>query len=369
MADTTLPQTVERLEQGIRDGLHIGAQLVVLQEDAVRANVAVGEARPGTPLTPEHLMLWLSAGKPVTAVAIAQQLEQGRLSLDDPVAQHIPGFERHGKDGITIYHLLTHTAGIRTARFNFPDDDWQTIIQAICDARPEPRWTPGEKAGYHPHTSWYLLGEILRRVTGQRFADYLREHIFLPLEMPDCWIGMKSMAFYRYGRRIAEMPSTAVDVPYHEDRPFHTMPYVVNTRPGGNAYGPMRQYANFWQMLLHGGQRPGGPRILKAETVKRLIHRHRAGMFDHTFKHTIDWGLGFILNSYHLGGDDLPYQFGPYASRESFGHGGSQSSIAFADPENRLVVCCNCLGRPGEEMHRNRMNYITSIIFRELNLI
>ena len=81
-------------------------------------------------------MLWLSSTKPTTAVALAQLWEQGLLDLDDPVARHIPEFAAQGKEGITLRHLLTHTAGLRMLDVGWPGDPWDEIIARICAMRP-----------------------------------------------------------------------------------------------------------------------------------------------------------------------------------------------------------------------------------------
>src|SRR5262249_3820760 len=108
-----LPATRGALEEGMDEGLHLGAQLHVALRGETVADAALGENRPGEPLTPDHLMLWLSSTKPGAAVAIAQLWERGLLELDDPVARHLPEFAAEGKEGITLRPLLTHTAGIR----------------------------------------------------------------------------------------------------------------------------------------------------------------------------------------------------------------------------------------------------------------
>src|SRR5581483_10385650 len=104
--------------------------------------IAIGEARPGVPMTSDTLMLWLSATKPVTAVCVAQLWERGGLGLDDRVMQHIPEFGVGGKDAITIRHLLTHTAGIRAAASNSSRSPWDETIAKICASKIEPGWVP-----------------------------------------------------------------------------------------------------------------------------------------------------------------------------------------------------------------------------------
>jgi CubicO group peptidase (beta-lactamase class C family) len=139
-----LPRTAAALEAGIAAGLHLGAQLHVSLGGDVVADAALGENRPGEPLTPDHLTLWLSATKPAAAVAVAQLWERGRLELDDPVALHVPEFAAHGKERITLRHLLTHTAGVRLLDTGWPAARWEEIVARIAASRPEPHWTPGE---------------------------------------------------------------------------------------------------------------------------------------------------------------------------------------------------------------------------------
>ncbi|HEX4494972.1 MAG TPA: serine hydrolase domain-containing protein, partial [Thermoanaerobaculia bacterium] len=185
-----LPRTRAAIAAGIRDGLHLGAQLYASLQGQAVADAALGENRPGEPLTRGHLMLWLSATKPVPAVALAQLWERGLLELDDPVALHVPEFAAQGKEGITLRHLLTHTGGIRMLDTGWPRLPWDEIIARICAMRPEPRWVPGQKAGYHQASSWFILGEVIQRVSGRPFSAYVREEIFAPLGMDDSWIGM-----------------------------------------------------------------------------------------------------------------------------------------------------------------------------------
>ena len=198
----------------------------------------------------------------------------------------------------------------------------------------------------------------------------MREEIFEPLEMRDTWIGMPSTQFDAYGGfegRIAPIYST--------DRPPPQIKGMVNTqagctecRPGANARGPIRELAQFYQMLLNGGEL-GGRRILDASIVRQLVSRERVGMFDETFKHVIDWGMGVLVNSRHYGDDSLPYGFGPYASDDSFGHGGNQSSCGMADPDRRLVLTWVCNGMPGEARHDARVRAINAAVYADLSLV
>ena len=164
---TRLSRTLGLLEEGLAAGLHVGYQLYVELGGRCVADEAGGEARPGLPMRSDTIMLWLSSGKPVTAVAIARQAERNALDLHRPVADYLPAFAAGGKAAITPFHLLTHTSGFRAADTGWPDASWEDIIERICRTRLEPRWVVGEKAGYHPGTSWFILAELVRRSDGR----------------------------------------------------------------------------------------------------------------------------------------------------------------------------------------------------------
>ncbi len=365
-----LKEVTEHIHQGIERGLHRGAQVCVSKHGQTVEQLAIGEASPGHAMTDDSIALWMSSGKPVTAVAIMRLIEQGELDLDDAVAHYLPLFAAHGKSYITVGHLLTHTAGIRTARFKFPQDDWDTIIAGICDAQPE--WEAGEEGGYHTQTTWFLLGELVHLIDGRTIDQYVREEIFLPLGMDDCWLGMPPDVYRSYEQtgRLFDMPNTATGEA--RPAPMTSFDWSTRPRPGGNCMGPIRQLVAFYEMLLGGGE-CAGIRILQQDTVTQMIRRQRAGMLDHTFKQTIDWGLGLAINSaHHAPGNAwhrIPYGYGPHASRETFGHGGAQSSIAFADPKHQLIAAIVFNGMPGEAKHQQRINSILEALYGDLGLV
>ncbi|HEY0511568.1 MAG TPA: serine hydrolase domain-containing protein [Thermoanaerobaculia bacterium] len=362
-----LPRTREAIEEGIHAHLHLGAQLYVSLRGEVAADAALGDNRPGEPLTRDRLMLWLSATKPVPAVAIAQLWERGLIELDDPVARHIPEFAAHGKEGITLRHLLTHTGGIRMLDTGWPRATWEEIVAKICAMKPEPRWVPGQKAGYHQASSWFILGEVIQRVGGLPFSIYVRREICEPLGMADSWIGMPAerYLFYKEAGRIGAMWNTeGEDV---KDHGWDTEERVVAPSPGGNGYGPVRELGRFYEMLLGRGSWQGR-RILLPQTVEAFTTPHRIGMTDVTFKHVLDWGLGFIVNSSQYGAETVPYGYGHHASPRTFGHSGYRSSTGFADPERGLAVALAFNGTPSNERHEGRIRSVLDAVYEDLGL-
>ncbi len=363
--DTTLPRTRQVLEDGIAQGLHPGAQLYVSLRGELIADWALGHARPDVPMTTGTLLKWMSTTKPLTAIAIAQLWEQGQLDWDDPVAAHLPAFASHGKQAVTIRHLLTHTAGFPTHPVRWPQASWDEIIADICAAPLLPDWTPGQRAAYHMASSWFILGELVQRRSDQPIDQYLRQHILLPLGMSDCWLAMSPQQCAQYGERFGwlhEMRGQtcrpgegSVDYPNRCDHPA----------PGSSGVGPMNQLGKLYEALLAGGEG-----VLEPTTVALLTSTHRAGMFDETFGRVLDWGLGFIRASNHHAdaAEPAPYGYGPHCSPLTFGHGGHQSSNAFADPAHELVVAWCCNGMPGHRRHDRRNHALNQAIYLDLGL-
>ena len=117
-------------------------------------------------------------------------------------------------------------------------------------------------------------------------------------------------------------------------------------------------------MLLNGGAWEG-VRILLPQTVETIVARHRSGLFDKTFRQTIDWGLGFVVNS---SAKDTMSGYGhwPRASARAYGHSGFRSSTALADPERQFAIVVLLNGTPDEASHRRRMRAMTTAIYEDL---
>ncbi len=356
-----MEQTLAVAREGVAEGLQLGGQIYVSVEGETRLEDAFGRARPDETMTTDHLLLWMSSSKPVAAVAIGQLWERNLLNLDDRVADHIPDFGSRGKESITIRHLLTHTAGIRMLDIGWPRASWDEIIAKICGGRLEPRWVPGKTAGYHLAASWFILGELVRRIDGRPFDEYVRREVFEPLGMRDSWIGMPVDVFHRYGERLAPVFDTEPDEPAMLN--WSSEKRVTRCSPGGNGWGPARELGRFYEMLLTGGSWRGNE-ILRPQTVEAMTARHRSGLFDKTFQQTIDWGLGFVINKPTE--EDSRYGHWPLASVRSFGHSGYRSSTAFADPERQIAVAVLFNGTPNETSHLRRMRQITTAIYRDL---
>jgi CubicO group peptidase (beta-lactamase class C family) len=353
----------EILVAGIGQGLHLGAQLYVEHRGSI-IDFACGEGRPGVPMRTDSIMQWFSSGKPLTAICVAQLYERHDLLLEDEVTRFVPEFAANGKESITIWHLLTHTAGIRADQMP-RHIAWEEAIRLICEAPLEPGWIPGRSAGYSTEASWFILAEIVQRITAVPFPEYIRREFFEPLGMGDSWMSLPRAQFEAYGDRIAPMFNTFGGK--QSLAPLQDAAGMEICRPGASVRGPIRELGRFYRMLLNGGELDAR-RFLESGTIELFRKRHRQGLYDQTFAHTLDYGLGFILNSNRYGAETVPYGYGRFASEETFGHSGAQSSCAFADPANDLVVAWVANGMPGERAHQRRQREVNSAIYEQVGL-
>ena len=355
------------IEDGIAANLHLGAQLYVSRDGQTVGDLAFGEAREGVAMRPDTLMLWMSSIKPITAVAIAQMWERGKLELDDPVARHIPEFAANGKDRVTIRHVLTHTGGFPGAVLNWAGEPWEKIIAELCAAPLARGWVPGERMGYHVASGWYALAEIVRRIDGRAYSDYTRDEIFEPLGMRDTWLGMPPERHREYAadQRIAPMHfATGLRKPIP-----HTFllwrdgaEALAICRPGGSGRGPIHDLGKFYEAMLAGGG------IIRPQTAEAISSRHVAGMRDRTFGYPLDRGLGVTIDSKQY--CNASSWFGTRCSPRTWGHNGYLSSSGFVDPEHKIVVALvfNGMLESQEVRHDNRIIATLDAVYEDLGV-
>jgi CubicO group peptidase (beta-lactamase class C family) len=355
----------EILEKGVARGLHPGAQLYVARDGQQILDFACGEARPGAAMRSDSIVQWYSSGKPLTAVFIAMLHERGAIEIERPVRSVIPEFAHHGKEAVTFKHLLTHSAGFRSADKIPPATAWPEMIRQICEAPAERDWAPGSKGGYSTQASWFILAEAIQRILKKPFDEAIKAELLDPLGLANTWLRLPFAKSREHGERLAWMHDTSAG--RREPLPLQDPEGMAICRPGASARGPVRELGRFMQMLLDGGELDGR-RVLHPATIAWMTERHREGLFDRTFMHKLDFGLGFIINSARYGADTAPYGYGSHASDAAFGHSGAQSSCAFADPEHGLVVAWAANGQPGEKEHQDRQRAVNTAVYEWLGL-
>lgn len=363
------PGVVAAFEEGVARGLHTGLQIYVSVDGVPLLNAGLGDATPGRPLTPDTLMPWRSAGKPLTALLLLKLLRHPESDLKLPLSHWLPAAADSDKAELTLFELLTHTAGFPTTDTGWPHASWdesvRTVLQTPCQL---PRGT----AAYHPQSSWFLLGEVIRSLVApdnpqvNSFAEILRHRLLSPLGMLNSSCGIPHH----------QQPDIASRLPLLYERqqgrseisPAAGPPWLVSPSAGGNLRGPVSELGAFYEMLLLQGRSHCGQTFADSHIVRLMTTRHRTGMLDSTFRHIIDFGLGIICNSAMYGPDTVPYGFGRRCSAATFGHGGAQCSIGFCDPEKRLVVAWAANGFCGEAQHQRRNQTLNEAIFDDIGL-
>ncbi len=275
------PQNMARIDELVADAIAAkalpGAVVLVGREDQTVYEKAYGfraTVPSQEPMTLDTVFDLASLTKVVaTTTAVMTLIEQGRVRLNDPVATFVPGFERYGKGAITVRHLLTHVSGLR------PDVDlhpWTGYDAAIALAVDEvPTAAPGEQFVYSD-INFFLLGDIVTRVTGQSLDGYLRRVVFEPLGMRDTSFLPAKTLLPRIAptERCAEQdawPCKRPDAP-----PLRGVVHDPTARRMGGIAGhaglfsTARDLKRFARMLINGGELDG-VRALSPATIARMI--------------------------------------------------------------------------------------------------
>ncbi|MET7397392.1 serine hydrolase domain-containing protein [Dactylosporangium sp. NPDC005572] len=298
------------------------AQLVVVHDGQVVADVAHGCAA-------DDLFWVFSTSKPFTALLVHRLAERGALALDDPLARHWPAFGAHGKEAITVRHVLQHRSGLPVARGPVADAltmaDWERSVRAVERARP--RFPAGGGPAYQYLTYGFLLGEPLRRITGTPIRELMTEEILAPLGLRDTYLGVPDAALSRQVPLGARGPAARATQAFVNRR--ETRQAVI---PAAGISTTARDLAVLYQALLD-----GGAPLLSAQSLAAATTPTSDGTVDAFIRLPIRWSQGFQLGGPGLD-PDRPRPMGRTSSPQAFGHNGSNVCVAWADPARRLVV-------------------------------
>lgn len=315
-----LSQIDRVVEQGLSRGDFPGAVLLVRYRGVDLWRKAYGQRQvepTPEPLTVDTIFDLASITKPVaTATAIHLLLQEGQLTLDDPVTRWLPDFGQNGKEAVTVRHLLTHTSGL------IPDNALADYLQGPAKAFENihalPLRTPAGSRFAYSDVGFLVLGELVEKVSGQSLADFTRARLFLPCGMHDT--AFNPPADWR--PRIApthKREDNWIRGEVHDPRAYA----LGGTAGHAGLFSTADDLARFGQMLIQQGELDG-QRILEPATVTAMFQTER-----------VSSGLRA------LGWDkDSPYSSnrGDLLSQAAIGHGGFTGTVFWIDPEQQLVL-------------------------------
>jgi CubicO group peptidase (beta-lactamase class C family) len=333
-----------------RERGELGGAVCVIVRGRVVANLFGGwrDSAKRQPWQQDTLVNVFSVGKGLLSACAARLTGERRLDPDAPVARYWPEFGAAGKAAVTVRELLSHQAGIPAIREPLPAGsalDWQLMTRVL--AGEAPWWPRGAGHGYHVNTFGFVVGELIRRVTGTTPGRFLARELAGPLDA-DVHIGLAASEHSRVaefiwpassapraappggpaGQAAAEMALLAYLNP-----PDFTGFGVVNTgawrsaeMPSANAHASGAGVARFYAALAAGGTLDGC-RVVDATAVAEASQEQVYGA-DLVLHRPSRFGLGFQLT--HA---ERPLGRGP----RCFGHFGAGGSVGFCDPDTGLA--------------------------------
>lgn len=359
MGDTTIHGMCAPRFERVRDAFEqnfvlrneLGAAVAAWVDDELVVHLWGGSAdAAGTrPWRQDTLATVLSTTKGLTSTCVHQLVERGVLDLDAPVARYWPEFASAGKKNITLAMVLSHRSGAIGPRDRMPwrdVTDWDLVCERLAAA--EPWWEPGTAQGYHMTTYGFIVGEVVRRVTGATIGQYLRAEVADPLGV-DVYIGvpvadqrrrcadlvdkptiremLASVDAPEYPTTLAEHPKAGLAVsmgfaPDDEVGTNNLEQWRELEFPGTNAQVSALGLATFYNALAQ-------EKLLSRAHMERI--RVSQGGFEADLvlgPRVADhgWGLGYMLNQRCVNGPNP----------QIFGHGGLGGSFGFVDLEHRI---------------------------------
>ena len=340
-----LDELLVRVNKEVDEGLLPSAQIAIAKNGKLIAFETFGSA------TNDSLYCVFSSTKAITSAAGWLLIQDGKLDVSQKVSELIPEFATNDKQNIRIEQLFTHTAGFPHAPFRPTDwNDNALRNKRFSDWRLN--WPPGSRFEYHATSSMWVIAEIIERLSGESFADYVRTHVAEPLGLPDLYVGCPEDQHHRIAEisHVGEpmtsddyanlgMPKPPVtEVTEEALLRFNDTDVRKVPVPGGGGIMSAAELALFYQGLI--GNTQSGETIWSKETIDNVTTVLTDDIKDLLTNTPVNRALGVVVS-----GDDKRNLrgFGHANSAEAFGHGGAGGQIAWVDPATGISVgyCTN----------------------------
>jgi CubicO group peptidase (beta-lactamase class C family) len=344
-----------------RSGVHPAIQVCIRREGAVVIDRSIGHARGNGPsdaangekvlVSPATPYCVYSASKAVTAFVVHLLIERGLVAIDEPICSYIPEYGRHGKEGITVGHVLAHRAGVP----NLPSKvmeienvgDRELLVEVLCDAKPFAK--PGRLLAYHAVSGGFILGEVVHRVAGKDIRQVLAQEILEPLGFRWTNYGVASEDVEHVGLNYVTGPSLlpplstllnrALGAPLDRVTELGNDPrFLTAIVPAANTVTTANELSRFYELMRRGGELDG-VRVLDPGTITRALTEQSHLEVDLSLGFPTRFGYGLML------GAQTVSLYGP-DTQHAFGHLGFTNILAWADPERALACAVLTSGKP-----------------------
>jgi len=336
----------------------IGACVCIMLngEPVVDLWAGVADAETGQAWERDTKAVVWSTTKGLVSMCALILADRGELDLFAPVTKYWPEYGRNGKEGTLVAHLLCQQAGVCVVTETIPRGgvcDWDLMIRMIEDQ--EPQFAPGTRVGYSPLMYGWLVGEVIRRITGKSLGTFFREEVATPVDA-DCWIGLpadKEAEVSRMAASDAVFQGDFLDLPGYEITKIvftnsggytdfsrdESGRYLFDTREahaaeigGGGGIANARGLARVYSPWANGGMH-GDRQIVGLDTIARASMVVSALMTETTLRQLMRFSMGF-----HKSWDNRsnPAAATVLLSEDAFGFAGNGGSIGFASPAEHL---------------------------------
>ena len=351
--DPKFEHVVEAFRENYRKEDEVGSAVSVVVDGRTVVDIWGGwkESQRRHEWQRDTIVCMMSVAKGITGIAFNMLVDRGLIDVNAPIAKYWPEFAQNGKENLPVRYALDHRAALPVVL----DPMWPGAIfdrVATCNAiaAQAPLWEPGTTAAYHIHTQGFILGEIMRRVSGKTVGEFLREEIAGPLGADYMLANMSERDQARCAELIPNMDAKLlaareVDKDNLLGKAFTQMPAKtwaenMNSRlwregeiASGSAHGNARGVARIYGAVARGGE-VDGVRLASRASIEAMIkeqHHQVEIMQQRPYRQA----LGILLNT------PAAVFMGP--NPRSFGHHGLGGSIGFADPDARVgfSYCCN----------------------------
>jgi len=349
-----LDRACEIVMSHIAGGYHPGAQLAVARHGKLALYRSFGSATvaPSRMVDERTLFPLFSNTKVVTAAAVWTLVEEGKLRFSDRVAEHVPGFGAHGKDGVTVAHLLTHQAGFPAAEVA-PEcfTDRERLRRAVCEFKLE--WPPATRSIYHRLAAHWVIAVLIEAITGADYREEIRKRVIEPLGLTrEMFLGLPETEDPRAAAMYT--PKQAEQWPLD---PMVAAPVFKRAGiPGAGGYATARAMAVFYQMMAQGGAW-NGVRIVSPRMIDYVTRDFTGDLVDDYTGYPMHRGLG----PFSRGQTGHP-GLGAIGHPRTFGHSGVGTSYCWADPTSGVsfAFLSNC--RRDHEWHNKRMDILSTLV-------